>query len=115
MKFDKNLEQRLEKKLNDVNCLKNSVSNIEGTNTYFRDKNHESKKKNKKYRILTIILKSFDTFNNIGTKAGCITLSFAGVGLIALPMSSGNKSGLTISNKVISDTVIQNYNKHEKE
>ena len=56
MKFDKILEQRLEKKLNDVKGLKKSFSNIEGTITYFKDKNHESKTKNKKYRILTIIL-----------------------------------------------------------
>ena len=42
------LEQRLEKKLNDVNSFNNHINNIEEMITYFKDKNSESKKKYKK-------------------------------------------------------------------
>ena len=39
------LEQRLEKKLSDVNSFNNSISNIKEMITYFEDKNHKSKKR----------------------------------------------------------------------
>ena len=39
------LEQRLLKKLNDVNSVNNSTINIKKMLTYFKDKNHKSKKK----------------------------------------------------------------------
>ena len=43
------LEQRLEKKLNDVNSFNNSISNIKKMITYFEDKNNKSRKKYKKH------------------------------------------------------------------
>ena len=39
------IEQRLEKKINDVNSFKNSVNNIREMITYFKDKNNKSKKR----------------------------------------------------------------------
>ena len=39
------LEQRLEKKLNDVNSFNNSINNIEEMITYCKNKNNKSKKK----------------------------------------------------------------------
>ena len=39
------LEQRLEKKLNDVNNFNNHINNIKEMITYFKDKNNKSKKK----------------------------------------------------------------------
>ena len=39
------LEQRLEKKLYDVNSFKNDINNIKERITYFKDKNNKSKKK----------------------------------------------------------------------
>ena len=39
------LEQRLEKKLNDVNSFNNHINIIKEMMTYFKDKNHKSKKK----------------------------------------------------------------------
>ena len=42
------LEQRLEKKLNDVNSFNNHINNIKEMITYFKDKNNKSKKKYKK-------------------------------------------------------------------
>ena len=56
---DNNLEQRLEKKINDVNSFNNSINNIKEMITYLRDKNNKSKMKYKKYKTLTTILKSF--------------------------------------------------------
>ena len=41
------LEQRLEKKLNDVNSFNNPMNNIKEMITYFKDKNHKSKNINK--------------------------------------------------------------------
>ena len=37
-------EQRLEKKLNEVNSFNNSINNIKEMTTYFKNKNHKSKK-----------------------------------------------------------------------
>ena len=42
------LEQRLEKKLNNVNSFNNHINNIKEMITYFKDKNNKSKKKYKK-------------------------------------------------------------------
>ena len=39
------LEQRLEKKLKDVNSFNNHINNIKEMITYFKDKNNKSKKK----------------------------------------------------------------------
>ena len=38
------LEQRLEKQLNVVNSLNNSINNIQEMTTIFKDKKHKSKK-----------------------------------------------------------------------
>ena len=38
------LEQRLEKKLKDVNSFNNHINNIKEMTTYFKDKNNKSKK-----------------------------------------------------------------------
>ena len=38
------LEQRLEKKMNDVNSFDNSINNIKEKITYFKDKNNKSQK-----------------------------------------------------------------------
>ena len=42
------LEQRLGKKLNDVNMFNNSINNNKGMITYFEDKNYKSRKKYRK-------------------------------------------------------------------
>ena len=39
------LEQTLDKKLNDVNSFNNHISNIKEMIAYFKDNNHKSKKK----------------------------------------------------------------------
>ena len=45
------LEQRLKKKLNDVNSFTNHISNIKEMITYFKDKNYKSKKKYKNIKL----------------------------------------------------------------
>ena len=44
------LEQRPEKKLNDVNSFNNHNSNVKKMITYFKDKNNKSKKEYKKLK-----------------------------------------------------------------
>ena len=79
---DINLEQRLEKKLNDVNSFNNHINNIKEMITYFKNKNHKSKKKYKNYKTLNTILESVDSIVIIGATSTSITLSVTGVGLI---------------------------------
>ena len=107
------LEQRLEKKLNDVNSFNNHINNIKEMITYFKDKNNKSKKKYKKYKTLTTILKSFDTIVIIATTSSSITLSVTGIGLIAIPISSATAWGLSITNKVLYEIFMQKYNKYK--
>ena len=45
------LEQSLEKRINDFNSFKNHINNIKEMITYFRDKNIKSKKR---YRIIKL-------------------------------------------------------------
>ena len=79
--------------------------------TYFKNKNKKSKKRFRKYNLLTTILKSFDTLVVIGTTTSSLTLSFTGVGFIAIPISSGIACGLTISDKVLYEIITNKYKK----
>ena len=108
------LEQRLEKKLNDVNSFNNHINNFKEKITYFKDKNNQSKKKYKKYKTITTKLKSFDTFVIIATISSSITLSLTGIGLIAIPISTATACGLSIGNKVIYEIIINNTINVEK-
>ena len=49
------LEQRLEKKLNDVISFNNSIKNNKEMISYFKDKNNKSKRKYKKNKTITTI------------------------------------------------------------
>ena len=69
--------------------------------TYFKGKKNKSKKKHKKCKTITTILKSIDTIVNFATTSYSITLSIRGIGLIAIPISAAIACGITISNKVI--------------
>ena len=82
--------------------------------TNFKDKNHKAKKKSKKYKMLTTILKSFDTLVIIATKSSSITLSLKGNGLIAIPKSGSVACGLPISNKVLYEINMPKYNKYKE-
>ena len=108
------LEERLEKKLNDVNSFNNHINNIKEMITYFKDKNNKSKRKYKKYKTITTILKSFDTFVIIATTSSSITLSLTGIGLIVIPISTTSACALSIGNKVLYEVVVNKYNKYKK-
>ena len=120
------MEQRSEKKkldcestpasrINDVNSLHNSNINKKEQTTYFKDENKRSKKKGKKYKLLTTILKSFDTFLIIATTSKYITLCVTEIGLFIIPISSAAARRLTISNKVIFGKVMQKFKKYNKQ
>ena len=110
-----NLEQRLEKKINDVNSFNNHINNIKEMITYFKDKNNKSKKKYKNYKTLNTILESVDSIIIIGATSTSITLSITGIGLIILPISAGIACGLSLGNKVLHKIIINKYNKYKKQ
>ena len=83
------LERRLEKRINDANSFNNHINNIKEMITYFKDKNHKSKKKYKNYETLNTVLESVDSVVIIGATSTSITLSVTGIGLIVLPISAG--------------------------
>ena len=83
--------------------------------TYFLDKNHKPKKKNEKYKRITTILKSFDTFVIFATTLSSITLSHTGISLMVIRISAGVAFGLTFSNNVIYEICMQKYNKYKKQ
>ena len=112
---DINLEQRLEKKLNDVNSFNNHINNIKEMITYFKNKNHKSKKKYKNYKTLNTILESVDSIVIIGATSTSIILSVTGVGLIILPISAGIACTLSLGNKILHKLIINKYNKYKKQ
>ena len=73
------IEQRLAKKINDVNPFNNSVTNIKEMITYIKDKNNKSQKKYRKNKTLTTMLKSFDTFAIFARTSSSINLSLTGI------------------------------------
>ena len=105
------LEQRLEKKINDVNSFNNHINNIKEMITFFKDKNNKSKKRYKNYKTLNTILESIDSNVIIGATSTSISLSITGVGLIILPISAGIACTLSLGNKVLHKLIINKYNK----
>ena len=76
------IEQRLEKKINDVNSFNTHINNIKEVITDFKDENNKSKKRYKKYKTLIPVLESIDSTVIIGATSTSITLSITGIGLI---------------------------------
>ena len=109
------LEKRLEKKKNDVNSFDNHVNNIKEMITYFKDKNHKSKKRYKNYKTLNTVIESVDSIVIIGATSTSITLSITGIGLIILPISTGIACTLSLGNKVLHELIINKYNKYKKQ
>ena len=109
------LEKRLKKKIIDVNSFNNHINNIKEMITYFKDKNHKSKKRYKNYKILNTLLDSVDSIVIIGATSTSITLSITGIGLIVLPISAGIACTLSLGNKILHKSVINKYNKYKKQ
>ena len=112
---DINLEKRLEKKINDANSFNNHINNIKEMITYFKDKNHKSKKRYKNYKTLNAVLESVDSIVIIAATSTSITLSITGIGLIVLPISAGIACGLSLGNKILHKLIINKYNKYKKQ
>ena len=109
------LEQRLEKKINDVNSFNNHINNIKEMITFFKDKNKKSRKRYQTYETLNTILESVYSIVIIGATSTSITLSVTGVGSIILPISAGIACTLSLGNKVLHKLIINNHNKHKKQ
>ena len=69
------LEQRVEKKLNNVDSFNNHINNIKEMITYFKNEKHKSIKRSKNYKTLITIIKSFDTIVITASTSSSITLS----------------------------------------
>ena len=108
------LEQRLEKKTNDVNSFNNHINNIKEMITYFKDKNNKSKQRYKKYKTLNTILESVDSIVIISATSTSITLSITCIGLIILPISAGIACILSLGNKILHKLIINKYNKYKR-
>ena len=83
--------------------------------TYFKDKNHKSKKRHKNYKTLNTVLESVDSIIIIAATSTSITLSITGIGLIVLPISAGIACGLSLGNKVLHKLIINKYTKYKKQ
>ena len=108
------LEQRLENKLIDVDSFNKSINNIKEMITYFKDKNHKSKRRYKNYETRNTILESVDSIVIIGATSTSIILSITGFGLIILPISVGTACTLSLGNKKIHNLITNKYNKYKK-
>ena len=93
------LEQRLEKRINDVNSFNNHINNIKEMITFFKDKNNKSKQRYKIYKTLNTILESVDSIAIIAATSTSITLSITVFGLIILPISAGIACTLSLGKK----------------
>ena len=83
--------------------------------TYFKNKNHKSKKRYKNYKTLNTILESVDTIVIIGSTTTSVTLSVTGVGLIVVPISAGVAWTLSLGNKILHKLILNKYNKYKKQ
>ena len=106
-------EQKLEKKINNVNSFNNHINNIKEMITYFKDKNYKSKK-NKNYKTLNTVLESINSIVIIAATSTSITLSVIGIGLIVLHISAGIACGISLGNKILHKLIINKYNKYKK-
>ena len=82
--------------------------------TYFKDKNHKSKRRYKNYKLLNTISEAVDTIVIIGATSTSITSSINGISLIILPISAGIACTLSLGNKVLHQILFNKYNKHKK-
>ena len=99
------LEKRLKKKINDVNSFNNHINNIKEMIAYSKDENNKSKKRYKNYNTVNTILESVYSIVFITATSTSITLSVTGVGLIALPKSTGIARTLSGGNKVLHKSI----------
>ena len=83
-----------------MNVFNISFNNLKGMITYFKDKNNKSKKNFEKYKTLTTVIISFETFVIIATISCSINLSLTGTGLIVMPRATPSTCSFSVGNKV---------------
>ena len=81
--------------------------------TYFKNKNHKSKKLYEKLKTLSTISDSLDILFIFGATSTSITLSITGVGLKILPVSAASACILSSGNKVLHKIIINKYKKYK--
>ena len=81
--------------------------------TYFKDENNKSKRKKKKYKTQTTIMKPFDTVVIFASTSGSFTLSLTGNDLIKIPISAAPAFALSIGNKVKIEIIKNKYSKYK--
>ena len=109
------LEQKKDETLKGLNSFNDPNNSTKEMITYFKDKKSKSKRKWTKYKMLTTVLKSFDTFVLFGTTSSSITLSLTSIGLIVIPISTGLACGLSISNKVVYEIFMRKNDNHKQQ
>ena len=77
------------------------VKNIKETITYFKDGNKKSKKKDRKNKMLTTLIKSIHTSVLFTTTSTSGTISAIRIGLVVISLWTGIACGMTISKKQI--------------
>ena len=83
--------------------------------TYFKDKNHKSKKRCRTYKTLNTILESIDSIVIIGATSTSKTLSVTGMNLIVSPKSAGFACFLSLGNKVLHKMITKKYTKNKNQ
>ena len=83
--------------------------------TSFKNKDHKSKKSYGKYRTLTSIKESVDIVVTYGETTTSVTLSFTGVGLFVVSISSGNASALSLGNNLLHNIILNKYNLYKEQ
>ena len=105
------LEQRLEKKIYDVNSFNSHINNIKVMITYFKDKNNKSKKRYRNYKTLNTVLESVDSIIIFGATSTSIAPLINGISLIVLPISASIVCTVSLANKVLHNLIIKKNNK----
>ena len=82
---------------------------------FFKGKNNKTRKKYRKYKTKTRILKSFDSFVIVATISSSFTLSLPGIGLIATAKLASTICGLSIGNKLLYELIISKNNGYKKQ
>ena len=82
-------------------------------NTYFREKNHETKKKFQNFKTVNTILESIDSILIIRAASTALTLSITGIGLTVLSITAGIEYASSLDNKILHKMIIIKNNEQK--
>ena len=106
-----NVEEKFKMKMNDIQSFNNSINNTKEIITDREAKNEKNQKRI--IKILSTLIKSFNTCVILATTSTSISISFTGILSIVKPISTEVACGLTIIKKLVYEIVIQKYDEHE--